>query len=385
MSKLNQQKRQRNLFCWLKLLNTDIDSGNVQLTKKTHRGNRVHHQPTPLLKCGNHTLRIILFFVDQRSMFEKSGSTSSLSSRQLSVSRPTRGSERNQGLVNKANPSSDDLLLPSLNDGITLIDVDGSRGVPILQSLVLDHLLLHDGPAFWVDANGHATTTGLARIAPSQRLLDSIHVARGFTAYQHYGAVCDLPAAMNQSIKEPTDNTGARGRQPPVSDNDSTPHTPSLIVAPAVDVQYRADDTLGEAHAETLQARTLARLTAYAEGYDVPVLITRSEHDAFTKPVKTAADHHLQCEQTRMGPRIVGDDFETLIYPVDDGAYYQTTFAYWRQLLDARAAQVGIEPTTTSPSTPDNVGTGLTTSGETTSMTANPLLDAWTAGGPGGR
>ena len=86
-----------------------------------------------------------------------------------------------------------------------------------------------------------------------------------------------------------------------------------------------------------------------------------------------------------MGPRIVGDDFETLIYPVNDGAYYQTTFAYWRQLLDARAAQVGMEPTTISPSIPDSVGTGLTASGETTSMAANPLLEAWTAGGPGGR
>ena len=83
-------------------------------------------------------------------MFEKSGSTSLSSSRPLVANRPTRGSERNQNLVNKADPSSDDLLLPSLNDGITLLDVDGSRGVPILQSLVLDHLLsmtdLRSGP-----------------------------------------------------------------------------------------------------------------------------------------------------------------------------------------------------------------------------------------------
>ena len=318
-------------------------------------------------------------------MFERSGSTSPSSSRPLAVSRPTRGSERNQDLVNKADPSSDDLLLPSLNDGITLLDVDGSRGVPILQSLVLDHLLLHDGPAFWVDANGHATTTTLAQIAPSQRLLNRIHVARGFTAYQHYGAVCDLPTAVNQSIQESTDNTGSRGRQPTGSNNVSSPHTPLLIVAPAVDSQYRTDDTLSEGHTKNLQARTLARLTTYADGYDVPVLVTRSERDAFTESIETAADHHLQCEQTRMGPRIIGDDFETLVYPVDDGTYYQTTFAYWRQLLNARAAQVGIEPTTSSPSTPDSVGTGLNASGETTSMATNPLLDAWTAAGPGGR
>jgi len=86
-----------------------------------------------------------------------------------------------------------------------------------------------------------------------------------------------------------------------------------------------------------------------------------------------------------MGPRIVGDDFETLVYPVDDGAYYQTTFAYWRQLLDARAAQVGLEPTTTSPANPDTVGTGHHRDRRDDLDGGESLLDAWTAGGPGGR
>jgi len=31
-----------------------------------------------------------------------------------------------------------------------------------------------------------------------------------------------------------------------------------------------------------------------------------------------------------MGPRFVGDEFETPVYRVDGGVYYQTTFAYWR-------------------------------------------------------
>jgi len=304
-------------------------------------------------------------------------------SRRLAVDQPTRGADRNRTLADQADPASDELLLPSLDDGITLLDVDGGRGVPILQSIVLDHLLLHDGPAFWVDANGHATTTTLSRIAPSQRLLDRIHVARGFTAYQHYGAVCDLPTAVNQSIRDTTIDGSPRSRQSSRGDEDASPHTPSLIVAPAIDAQYRADDTLGEAHAETLQARTLARVATYADGYDTPVLVTRTERDDFAAPVATAADQHLACEHTRMGPRIVGDDFETLVYPVDDGAYYQTTLTYWRQLLDARATQVGIEPTTTSPSTPDGVGRGLTADGETVSATADPLLDAWMASSGG--
>jgi len=44
---------------------------------------------------------------------------------------------------------------------------------------------------------------------------------------------------------------------------------------------------------QNLQARTLARLATYADGYDVPVLATRSKRDTFAEPVKTAADHHL--------------------------------------------------------------------------------------------
>lgn len=307
-------------------------------------------------------------------------------SNRFTVDQPTRGADRNQSIADRANTATDDILLPSLDDGITLLDVDGSRGVPILQSLVLDHLLMHDGPAFWVDANGHATTTKLAQIAPSERLLDRIHVARGFTAYQHYGAVDELSTAVNQSIQQSTEPTQSSGQQPSRQEDDSSPHTPSLIVVPAVDAQYRTDDTLSDQHAETLQARTLARLATYADGYDIPVLVTRCECDEFTTPIATAADQHLECEQTRMGPRFVGDDFETLVYPVDDGAYYQTTFAYWRQVIEARATQVGVEPTTTSPqTTSDGVGTAVTTEGETVTVAGNPLLDAWTAAGAGGR
>nr|WP_244605440.1 hypothetical protein [Halorhabdus rudnickae] len=224
-------------------------------------------------------------------------------SNRLAVDQPTRGADRNRTLADQADPATDEMLLPSLSDGITLLDVEGGRGVPILQSLVLDHLLLNDGPAFWVDANGHATTTTLAQIAPSQRLLNRIHVARGFTAYQHYGAVCDLPTAVNKSIQISTTDAGAAGRGEPSRDEDTSPHTPALIVAPAIDVQYRADDTLGESHAKTLQARTLARLATYGDGYDIPVLVTRNERNEFTEPVATVADHHLECEQTRMGHR----------------------------------------------------------------------------------
>jgi len=309
-----------------------------------------------------------------------------LDSNPLAVKQPTRGADRNEKPANQADPAADKMLLPSLEEGITLLDVDGDRGVPILQSLVLDHLLLHEGSALWIDADGHATTTSLAQLAPSRRLLERIHIARGFTAAQHFAAVSDLPDAVDALIKASISSSPERPHTRERA-NTVSPHTPALIVAPAVDAQYRADDTLGETHAKTLQARTLARLATYADGYDIPVLVTRNERNEFTESVATVADHHLECEQTRMGPRVVGEDFETLVYPVDDGAYYQTTFAYWRQLLAARATQVGMEPTTPAPSTPtpEGVGTGVTADGETVSATTDPLLDAWTASGTGGR
>jgi hypothetical protein len=60
-------------------------------------------------------------------------------------------------------------------------------------------------------------------------------------------------------------NNHAQDRQLTYSD-DETPYTPSLIVARAIDAQYRDDDTNEESHAKTLQARTLARLATYADG-----------------------------------------------------------------------------------------------------------------------
>lgn len=315
------------------------------------------------------------------------------------VDRPERAADRNRDLVDRAE-AGDAALLPSLGDGVTLLDVGGGRGVPVLQSLVLDRLLLCDGPAVWVDAGGYATTSALARVAPSRRLLGRIRVARGFTAYQHYGAVCDLPAAVRGDRHAATaaggadaderadtgggvdtgEGAGTTGRE--------SPRAPALVVAPAVDSLYRADDGLGEAHAQTLLARALARLSSYADRYDAPVLVTRTAADEFAGPVEAAADHRLRCEQTRFGPRFVGDGFETLVYPVDGGASYQTTLAYWRQVLDARAAQAGQVPDATARAgdRAGGVGTGVRTDGTTAPLTADPLLDAWVApAGAGGR
>jgi len=305
--------------------------------------------------------------------------TSTSRSTALRVDRPKRGADRNSTLAKEDSaPSANRILFPDLDDGITLLDIEGGRGVTALQAFALDHLLMTDGPAFWVDAHGYATTTTLGRLAPSQRLLDRIHVARGFTAYQHFGVVADLAGAINEHVRqaareESLTSRRTRRQERPGRDPESSPLTPSLIVAPAVDALYRADDTLGTDQAQKLLTRALARLRRIADSYDVPVLLTRTNTDEFTAPTEAIADHTLTCEQTSMGPRFVGDDFETLVYPVDDGAYYQTTFAYWREILATRAEQVGLQPA--GPGTPAE---SEAASGPTSPRsTPNPLLDAW--------
>jgi len=306
------------------------------------------------------------------------GNRTSLSTA-LRADQPTRGADRNTTLAREdSDLSANGILFPDLDDGITLLDIEGGRGVTALQAFVLDHVLMTDGPTFWVDAHGYATTTTLARLAPSQRLLDRIHVARGFTAYQHFGAVADLADAINHHVQQAGREDSlsarrARRQERPDRKPESSPLTPSVIVVPAVDALYRADDTLGSDQAQTLLTRGLARLRRIADSYDVPVLLTCTDIDDFTAPIESIADHTLTCEQTPMGPRFVGDDFETLVYPVDDGEYYQTTFAYWREILATRAEQVGLQPT--GPQTP---GGSVADAGQSSPPpTPNPLLDAW--------
>lgn len=260
---------------------------------------------------------------------------------------PTRGADRNRTVADDAD-TPDNMVLPTLEPGITLLDIDGDdRGVPVVQSLACDHLLMNDGPAFWVDTAGYATTTGLGRLAPSQRLVDRIHVARGFTAYQHYSILAELTTAIEGRCH-------ADGE------------TPSLIVAPAIDGQYRDTDTLAADDANTLLARGLAVLATAAEQYDIPVLCTRTTQDEIGTSVARAADHALECRHTDLGPRFVDEDFETRLYPAAGGGY-QTTLVYWRDVLRARASHVGVE-TPSHPSAGSQTGTDDT-------PTVDPLAD----------
>ena len=207
--------------------------------------------------------------------------------------------------------------LPSLGTEAYLLDTDDPATGP-LQALVLDHLLMNDGMAYWVDAAGHARTDTLARIAPSTRLLRRIQVARGFTAYQH--------AALLDRVTERI-----------------TPET-ALVVAPAIDAMYREDDSYGVDTAELLRA-AVATLTNRCREYDIPLVVTCRRRDAVSAPIARHADETIRCETTQFGPRFIGNDFETLVYPLGDG-FVQTTLAFWEHVLARRT-------TVASPNQPE--------------------------------
>lgn len=198
--------------------------------------------------------------------------------------------------------------LPALAPGLQLLETEGSA-TGALHSLVLDHLLQSGGRACWMDAEGNATTQPLARLAPDERVLDRIDVARAFTAFQHSSLVRTAAARDPDGI--------------------------ALLVAPAVDARYRADD-LQHGEGTTMLVRTLAALAGVARDAGLPVLVTRTAADDFAGPVATAARDTIRFERTAMGPRFTGDDFETLVYPADRGVA-QTTFAFWQRVLAARA------------------------------------------------
>jgi hypothetical protein len=166
------------------------------------------------------------------------------------------------------------------------------------------------------------------RLAPSRRLLRRVHVARAFTPYQHF----ELATTLGERVEQ--------------FDAD-----PSLVVCPALDALYDTDET-SEPVGETVLARAVAGIKRVAHEHDASLLVTHvgdPDVDRYADIVSTAVPATLQCEQTRFGPRFVGDEFETLVYP--DSMGMQTTLAFWQQVLAHRATAAGVatEPTTPTP------------------------------------
>ena len=210
------------------------------------------------------------------------------------------------------NPTREIPELPTLDDGIHLLETD-SRTSGALQSLVLDHLLSHGRTteAVWVDSHGNGSTEPLARLAPSMRVLDHVEIARGFTAFQHYSLLGDLAAHVGEET--------------------------ALVVLPELDWFYRNDD-LHHSEGERMLSAGVALVEDLHDRSEVPILVTRTESDGFSHPVRNVADGVIRCEVTPQGPRFTGEGFETLVYPGD--GFVQTTLAYWHRILTRRYPEI---------------------------------------------
>ncbi|WP_435346087.1 hypothetical protein [Haloarchaeobius sp. HRN-SO-5] len=186
---------------------------------------------------------------------------------------------------------------PTLGPGLTLLSTPDARSTA-LHDLVARTLGSDAGHAYWVDARNAATTYALAAVAPTDRLLDRVRVARAFTAYQHHELVRTL-------VRRVDARTG-------------------LVVCPNLGALYR-DDDVPEGEAADLLDATVAVLADLARSRSVPVLATATSEAR--DRLASVADGELDCTRTRFGFRYDGEDFETTVYPVADG--WQTTIPYW--------------------------------------------------------
>lgn len=208
--------------------------------------------------------------------------------------------------------------LPSLSPGVQLLESDGHPRAAI-HALVLDHLLLNDGQVYWLDSDRSATSQPLLRLAPNERILERVHVARAQTSTQHYSLVERITQLVDQET--------------------------SLLVATGYDYFYR-DHPRRKEDGQDVMVHTLASLTGAARDYEIPMLMTRRAVDEFSRPLLNAAADVISYEDTKMGPRFTGEDFETLVYPRNGG--FQTTLAYWQRILEARHPEYANSPATTT-------------------------------------
>lgn len=200
--------------------------------------------------------------------------------------------------------------LPALEPGLTLLTVDTDVRHAI-HALAVDHILTSTGDACWIDPGTHAQTDPLVDLAPSRHILTRIHVARGFTPFQHLDLLRSLPGLCSP--------------------------TTELVVVPLFDRYYRDETLLADEGREMLLSG-LASLVSVGRNHEIPVLVTRASTDEFSEPIVTAATNTITCEATQFGPRFRGAKTETLVYPTA-GQWVQTTLGYWAEILADRQAR----------------------------------------------
>lgn len=199
-------------------------------------------------------------------------------------------------------PSVD--VLPSIDSGVTHLSQPSARSTA-LHRLVVNELA-EPGTTDWVDARNTASTYTLYELAPSERRLDQLRIARAFTAYQHY-------ELARQTVQRASART-------------------HLLVFPNLASLYRDDDVPGH-EATALLGSVVQGLTSLAEDRDLRVLVTTQGDDDLATLVRDAADHTIEAERTGQGLRYTAPEFETTVYWAE--GYWQTTIPYWVELYGA--------------------------------------------------
>lgn len=231
------------------------------------------------------------------------------------------------GTTDPADTDRPTAALPSLADDCYLLrpDAEGPRARreatrTALATLALDTALSAGGDAVWIDTQGYVATHALARLAPSDRALDRVRVARAFTLHQHHALVTGVARWLREG--EPGPFGG------PATDR------PAILVVPAADATYRAGEPT-ETRSERLFARTVAQLRGVARSVGIPVVTTLADPSGLGETLAAGATG-IDVAATRFGPRFdcPALSFETVAY--DDGATTQTTFAFWREILRSR-------------------------------------------------
>ncbi len=198
-------------------------------------------------------------------------------------------------------PVSDQLSrLPALRPGINLLRRDHpSQGA--IQSLVLNEMIVQGGDAVWVDSHGNASTHAFNRIAPDERFLERIRVARAFTAYQHFSLTTQLLYQVDRKT--------------------------AVTVLPEIDHFY-AGDLQPDEDTEMLEA-ALGTVEEVVARYRIPVLVSTAGR--LTDTVTDHVDRVIDCRVTGEGVRFESDDFRTLVYR--GNGYIQTTLELFRLLV----------------------------------------------------
>ncbi|QSW97895.1 hypothetical protein [Haloterrigena alkaliphila] len=217
--------------------------------------------------------------------------------------------------------------------GLTALAVPSPRSA-IVHRLVCSRLAdaaTADGgglEAYWIDARNTAATQVLYDCTSSPRALESLRVARAFTAYQHHSLVRAVTRRAGPDA--------------------------SLIVAPNVASLYH-DADLPEWEREDLLAASLETLAELGRVLECPVVVTSADDDR----VATVSDYAtatIECVRTREGIRLERADGGTDAADADGNRgtvvdetagywhehYWQTTIPYWVDLCGAVDAPLSV-------------------------------------------